>query len=1745
MRPIHTLLAVLVFSMLFTNASAQVLRDYSIRLNKRVLSPTPELNRQVIDELNRSISAGPTTAILQFNAIPDNKQKKSLQLEGIRLLSYVGGNAYVVSIHGNINAPGLRSKNVRSIFSLNDNDKINPLLENVTADTIVHASVFSFITIDEAITRLTQQGFAADRIYHDYPVLKIHVPACRLSELAHFNFIEYVEPPPPPLTELNFKSSAGTRANLLHLPNYNLNGEGIVFQVNEVTGYPQGHIDFKDRSIGNKTMATGAYHSTHVHGIIAGAGLINELYKGYAPMATFNTAYQIEDPATDITTYGADLTNNSYASGAICPNSKPAASISLPSFIADRQAVEFKSLIHVMSAGNSGTSQCPLFPLSYNTVYSGYQSAKSALTVGATFTNGQLAAFSSKGPGKDGRLKPEIVAPGASIISTVPNNGYGYNSGTSMSAPAVVGGLGLLYQRYVQLHGTKPENALMKPLLCNTATDMGPAGPDYGYGFGFMNLNRAIKALDAGNFYKDSVANQTSRTRQSKVPPGLAKLKVMLYWQDPAPSPLMGKPLVNDLDLKVIAPDGTNFFPFTLDTLPSLVANSARRGVDHINNIEQVVIDNPEAGNYTFSVNGYEIGEGDQQPFYVVYDLVPNTIELTFPANGEVLAPNDNISVQWDSWGDTSSTYTLEFLKDNSDAWQTISSTAYGTSFDWTVPAASTNEARLRITRNSDGKLSSTGNFRILGVPNIQLAPSQCPGSIELQWPRVTGATDYEVMSYHNGDMSVIAASTDTNFVLRNLSEDSVYYVTVRARKNGLPGRRATALSVQPNKGDCKNPIHDHDLKPQKLVYPLVGRAFTSIRLRSELLTIQIKNLDDSASVSHFTVSYSVNGNPWVSEIVNQSITANGLLDYTFQTPFDFSLPGNYTVHLAVTSETDNNHLNDTTLCIVRHITNSPIPPLTGVRDKSMLLNTIAYHSNYTGIDSLDRFDYENLSAGNELRIGSGIVFDYLTTRDTTIRQSLTATYNLSLFDTAQQAVELKFDYYRYSSPVGAFDSLLVRGSDTSPWILVQDLLSPDSPRLTNQLLQIPLTDFLRLNGQNFSSSSQVRWVPSSNGSAVIIGDVSLLNKTNDIQLTSINSLLAYSCNLSTETPINVTVQNNNNGIVNNVPVKYRINNGSIISETIPSIPSKGSVTFQFTQTADLSLAKEYKIEAWVENPQDAFNSNDTSRITILNQKMVTTFPYLQDFENGNGGWLAGGTNSSWEYGTPASPLINGAASGNKAWKTNLDGNYNALEASVLYTGCYDISKLTKPVMSFSLAMNTDSCGSYYCDRMQVQYCANGKDWLLLNNRATPVQNWQTFLSSRSYNRWHVVTARLADTFKIVRFRIQFLSDGYTNLEGIGVDDFHVYDSTTTIYEGSSTADEHPVNGGRQWVEFRKNNRLFAAVQPGDDGIGDVQMQIFSHYGAIRNFHGQYYLDRNFVFKPSKQLNDSITIRLYFTDKESDSLLFAKSCSGCTFPRNAYRFGISYYKSGDTTELDSSILNNRKGEWHFIANDRLRIVPFMTGYYVEFKARDAGEFRLSNGGLDGNSDLPVEIQQFSADHVLADVNLQWSTAKEINIDHFDIEMAQGNTAFKNEQYIKLGEIKGKGRSASPQPYTFIDSDPTKKGIRYYRLKSVDSPGNYSYSKSIPVVFSDELEWLVFPNPSAGKFSLVYQSAAGDDIHVMIFNGVGAFMKETHFTANGFIETTEIDLSKGGFANGVYFLQIKTNKKFRTLRLVKQ
>ncbi len=117
-----------------------------------------------------------------------------------------------------------------------------------------------------------------------------------------------------------------------------------------------------------------------------------------------------------------------------------------------------------------------------------------AITVGATHRfqphRYGVSYFSSRGPTGDGRLKPDLVAPGEQILSTVPGAGSVVLDGTSMAAPHVSGAAALLMARYRELIG-QPQR--IKEIICGTATDLGRAR-DF-QGSGVLDVLRALQSI--------------------------------------------------------------------------------------------------------------------------------------------------------------------------------------------------------------------------------------------------------------------------------------------------------------------------------------------------------------------------------------------------------------------------------------------------------------------------------------------------------------------------------------------------------------------------------------------------------------------------------------------------------------------------------------------------------------------------------------------------------------------------------------------------------------------------------------------------------------------------------------------------------------------------------------------------------------------------------------------------------------------------------------------------------------------------------------------------------------------------------------------------------------------------------------------------------------------------------------------------------------------------------------------------
>lgn len=249
-------------------------------------------------------------------------------------------------------------------------------------------------------------------------------------------------------------------------------------------------------------------------------------------------------------------------------------------------------------------------------------SAKNILTVGAAAgipDNLQIAALSSRGPAKDGRVKPDVVARGVNVLSTVAPSMYARKQGTSMASPVVTGIAALLIEQWRKTFaGTDPSAQELKAVILAGADDRGNPGPDYSWGFGLANAKASVDIIRADNgtrsrIQKLSFAKGKVESREFPLAVSQAQnLKVLLTWFDPAPvligdEEIDAPTLVNDLDLRIVDPSGATHRPWVLDKV-NFQAN-ATRGVNTIDNTEVVDIANATPGTYRVIVTGAHVAE--------------------------------------------------------------------------------------------------------------------------------------------------------------------------------------------------------------------------------------------------------------------------------------------------------------------------------------------------------------------------------------------------------------------------------------------------------------------------------------------------------------------------------------------------------------------------------------------------------------------------------------------------------------------------------------------------------------------------------------------------------------------------------------------------------------------------------------------------------------------------------------------------------------------------------------------------------------------------------------------------------------------------------------------------------------------------------------------------------------------------------------------------------------------------------
>lgn len=421
------------------------------------------------------------------------------------------------------------------------------------------------------------------------------------------------------------------------------------------------HVELIGRVTGNDGASTISNHATHVTGTIMATG-INTLARGMASDARA-LSYDFDNDVSEmISVSKADQTtllisNHSYGTvsgwewnGSSWDwNGDPSISATEDYKFGfyDSRARSWDNLCFsspyytiVKSAGNDrtdvGDGSKPA-DNDFNSI-STYGNAKNIITVGAvnkiaTAYSGPasvvMSSFSSWGPTDDGRIKPDISAPGVNIFSTTSTTttSYGNLSGTSMATPVVSGTLTLLQQLHFQLNQSYMRAATLKALIIHTAKEAGAQpGPDYRFGWGLLDAEAAAKVIltrdDVNTRIIESTLSNNQTFQVELMPAENQKITATLVWTDPAGTPTAPslnpstRMLVNDLDMKIVDDNGNQQLPWVLN--PGSPNAAATRGDNVRDNVEKIEFASPQPVKYYLRISHKNSLVNDFQNFSLI-----------------------------------------------------------------------------------------------------------------------------------------------------------------------------------------------------------------------------------------------------------------------------------------------------------------------------------------------------------------------------------------------------------------------------------------------------------------------------------------------------------------------------------------------------------------------------------------------------------------------------------------------------------------------------------------------------------------------------------------------------------------------------------------------------------------------------------------------------------------------------------------------------------------------------------------------------------------------------------------------------------------------------------------------------------------------------------------------------------------------------------------------------------------------
>jgi len=647
-----------------------------------------------LEEGEKVSARGVAPYIVRFNGGVGEKEREMVRARGAEIYSYLPHDALLVGCApGQVGALA-RLKEVRWIGAYRREDKLQRAVAEFVAkgeEAVRKVRIVTFVPEDAE--RVAGEVKAAGgrvedvRAGEDRGYVRAEVTPGMIAAMSELAEVEWIEPYVAPRL-LNNVAVQAARMNVWNVwTNYGITGKGQVVAVCD-TGLDTGNLATMHPDFTNRIRAAHALgragdwsdpdgHGTHVCGSVLGNGSgAGGTFRGLAYEAEV-IMQSVLDSGGNLGGLPSDLNNlyrQVYTNGARVHSDSWGVSVNGEYTSESRATDQFmwnnKDMLIVFAAGNEGVDGNGDGVIDLDSM-SAPGTAKNVLTVGATENqrtsggystyrwgtawpadypsnpikddyisrpwdgvNQGLAAFSSRGPCDDGRVKPDVCAPGTDIISCrsrapgagtgwgVHNTLYVYMGGTSMATPLTAGAAALARQYLIERRGiTNPSAAVVKATLVNGAKSLTPGQygtgvareipaqprPNNVEGWGQVNVEAALfPPAGCTSLFYDTYALTTGGTNTYLfTAPGTNKLCITLAWTDYQATLAAGIKLMNDLDLVVVTPEG------------DVVYGNRGAGPDRLNNVEGIDFRTAAAGVYTIRVTGHNVPQGPQ-PYALV-----------------------------------------------------------------------------------------------------------------------------------------------------------------------------------------------------------------------------------------------------------------------------------------------------------------------------------------------------------------------------------------------------------------------------------------------------------------------------------------------------------------------------------------------------------------------------------------------------------------------------------------------------------------------------------------------------------------------------------------------------------------------------------------------------------------------------------------------------------------------------------------------------------------------------------------------------------------------------------------------------------------------------------------------------------------------------------------------------------------------------------------------------------------------